>query len=149
MLLYSIPAPGRHCFSPLLESCSFTGQPTKCPSRYLCTWFLECRARCILIYRVFYPNASSNHSTITSAAYRKHETTNKREYAQRIREVEHGIFTPLVFSTTEGMGREVATFYKRLAENIASKVGKNFPTVIGWLRCRLSFAILRSAILCI
>ena len=47
------------------------------------------------------------------------------------------------------MGREAATFYKRLADKIASKEGKTFPTVMGWLRCRLSFAILRSAILCI
>ena len=99
--------------------------------------------------RVLHPNASNNHSTTTAAAYRKHETAKKREYAQRIREVEHGVFTPLVFSTTGGMGREAATFYKRLAHKIASKEGKTFPTVMGWLRCRLSFAILRSAILCI
>ena len=98
--------------------------------------------------RVFHPNASSNRSTTTAAAYRKHETAKKREYAQRIREVEHGVFTPLVFSTTGGMGREAATFYKRLTDKIASKEGKTFPTVMGWLRCRLSFAILRSAILC-
>ena len=50
--------------------------------------------------RVFHPNASSNHSKTTAAAYRKHETAKKREYAQRIREVEHSVFTPLVFSTT-------------------------------------------------
>ena len=56
--------------------------------------------------RVFHPNASSNHSTTTAAAYRKHETAKKREYAQRIREVEHCVFTQLVFSTTGGMGRE-------------------------------------------
>ena len=99
--------------------------------------------------RVFHPNASSNRSTTTAAAYRKQETAKKREYAQQIREVEHSVFTPLVFSTTGGMGREAATFYKRLADKIVSKEGKTFPTVMGWLRCRLSFAILRSAILCI
>ena len=51
-----------------------------------------------------------------SSAYRRHEQAKKREYGQRIREVERGVFTPLVLSTTGGMGREVTTFYKRLAD---------------------------------
>ena len=55
--------------------------------------------------RVFHPNASSNSSMTITAAYRKHESIKKREYAQRVREVEHGVFTPLVLSTTGGMGR--------------------------------------------
>ena len=99
--------------------------------------------------RVFYPNASSNRSTTTSSAYRRHEQAKKREYGQRIREVEHGVFTPLVFSSTGGMGREAATFYKRLASMISQKQQHPYPTVMGWLRCRLSFASLRSAIMCI
>ena len=98
--------------------------------------------------RVFYPNASSNCSMTTAAAYRKHEST-KREYAQRVREVEHEIFTPLVLSATGGMGREAATFYKRLADGISRKERKEYSVVMGWIHCRLSFAILRSAILCI
>ena len=85
----------------------------------------------------------------TTAAYRKHEAAKKREYAQRVREVEHGVFTPLVLSATGGMGREAATFYKRLADGISRKEGKEYSVVMGWIRCRLSFAILRSAILCI
>ena len=99
--------------------------------------------------RVFYPNASSNCSMTTTAAYCKHEAAKKREYAQRVREVEHGVFTPLVPSATGGMGREAATFYKRLADGISRKEGKEYSVVMGWIRCRLSFAILRSAILCI
>ena len=55
--------------------------------------------------RVFYPNTSSNHSMTATAAYRKHESIKKREYAQRVREVERGVFTPLVLSKTGGMGR--------------------------------------------
>ena len=35
----------------------------------------------------------------------------KREYGDRVREVELASFTPLVFSTTGGMGREGAVFY--------------------------------------
>ena len=92
---------------------------------------------------------SSNRSTTTSSAYRRHEQAKKREYGQRIREVEHGVFTPLVFSSTGGMGREAATFYKRLANMISQKQQHPYPSMMGWLRCRLSFASLRSAIMCI
>ena len=99
--------------------------------------------------RVFYPNASSNRSSDPSAAYRKHEQAKKREYGQRIREIEHGVFTPLVLSTTGGMGREATTFYRRLADMTASKRQQPYPTVMGWLRCRLSFASLRASIMCI
>ena len=98
---------------------------------------------------VFYPNASSNCSMTTAAAYRKHESTKKREYTQLVREVEHGVFTPLVLSATGGMGREAATFYKRLADGISRKERKEYSVVMGWIRCCLSFAILRSTILCI
>ena len=98
--------------------------------------------------RVFYPNTPSNRSTNISSAYRKHELLKKREYGQRVRDVERGVFTPIVFTTTGGMGREAATFYKRLADMIARKQQKPYSTVMGWLRCRLSFATLRSAIMC-
>ena len=37
-------------------------------------------------------------------------TIKKREYADRIREVEQVSFTPLVFVTTGGMGREAVVF---------------------------------------
>ena len=92
--------------------------------------------------RVFHPNALSNRSMTTTAAYRKHESIKKRENAQRVREVEHGVFTPLVLSTTGGMGCEAATFYKRLADRISTKEQKPYSAVMGWIHCRLSFPIL-------
>ncbi len=91
--------------------------------------------------RVFYPNAPSNRS---GDAYRRHEQAKKREYGQRVREIERGVFTPLVLSTWGGMGKEAATFYKRLADMIASKRQNPYPAVMGWLRLRLS---IRSAIM--
>ena len=65
--------------------------------------------------RVFHPNALSNSSGSIITTYRKHENIKKRAYGQRVRDIEHGVFTPLVFSTTGGMGQEACTFYKRLA----------------------------------
>ena len=48
--------------------------------------------------RVFHPNASSYRSMSLQGAFRRHEQAKKREYGERVREVEHGVFTPLVLS---------------------------------------------------
>ena len=48
-----------------------------------------------------------------------------------------------------GVGREAVTFYKRMADGISRKEQKAYLVVMGWIRCHLSFAILRSTILCI
>ena len=53
--------------------------------------------------RVFYSNASTNCSNDLLPVYTRHEQTKKREYGQRIRDVERGVFTPLVLSSTGGM----------------------------------------------
>jgi len=71
--------------------------------------------------RIFYPNASSYRSASLSSLYRKHEQSKKREYSEHVREVEHGVFTPLVFSSSGGMAREATVFYKRLAELVSLK----------------------------
>ncbi len=99
--------------------------------------------------RVFHSNAPSNRSGRLSAVYKRHEDEKKRAYGQRVREFEHGVFTPLVMSTSGGMGREAQTFYKRLADMLAQKREMQYSILMGWLRCKLSFAILRSAVMCI
>ena len=71
--------------------------------------------------RVFNPHAPSNKNQMPSAYYRKHEKEKKRAYEQRICEVEHSSFTPLVFLVTGGMGREATCFYKHLASMLAQK----------------------------
>jgi len=40
----------------------------------------------------------------------------KREYGDRVRSMEHGSFTPLVFSTFSGLGREATVFYSSLIQ---------------------------------
>ena len=52
-----------------------------------------------------YPNASSTRKMQLPSAYRLHQSQKQRSYDQRVREVEHGSFTPLVFSTSGGMGK--------------------------------------------
>ena len=64
----------------------------------------------------------------------------------RVREVEMGAFTPLVLSTTGGMAQECIVFYRRLADCLAYKHETNYSLVMTWLRCKISFALLRSVI---
>ena len=70
-------------------------------------------------------------------------------YSRRVLEVEQGTFTPLVFTSTGGMADECKRFHSRLAELLALKKGDDYATTISWIRAKVSFAILRSALLCL
>ena len=54
--------------------------------------------------------------------YMHHENRKKAEYNRRVIDIEKGCFTPIVFSTTGGMG--AGSFFKRIAEKIAQKKDK-------------------------
>ena len=99
--------------------------------------------------RVFYPFAPSYQTSSLPALYRKQEKQKKREYGQRIREVERGSFTPLVLTTGGGMAPEATVFYKRLASLLSEKRNESYPVVMGWLRCTVSFCLLHSALACL
>lgn len=75
--------------------------------------------------------------------------TREKEPTSRVCEVEHGSFTPLVFSLTGGMGKAASVCYKRLASLIAAKRDALYSSTIAWIRCSLSFSLLRSSIQCI
>ena len=99
--------------------------------------------------RVFNPCARSNRQVSLASVYRRHELEKKRQYEQRVREVEHSTFTPLVMSATGGMGKAATTFYKRLASMLSEKNDAPYSETLRWIRCRLGFALLRSSIMCI
>ena len=105
--------------------------------------------RAFVDVRVFNPFAPSNAASSLSACYKKHENIKKRAYGQRIREIEHASFTPVVMSTTGGLAHEATYFYKHLASLLSRKWGDEYSVVMGWLRCSLSFSLLRSGIQCI
>ena len=64
-------------------------------------------------------------------------------------EIEKGSFTPLVFTTTGGMADECIKYHSKLAELIAKKKGESCSNAISGIRAKVSFAIVRSAILCL
>ncbi len=84
-----------------------------------------------------------------SSCYRRHETLKKNEYETRVREIEHSSFTPIVLSATGGMAQEATRFYKHLASDLAVKWDQPYNSTIAWLRCRITFSLLRSAIRCL
>ena len=99
--------------------------------------------------RVFHPNAPSYCGSSIHSLYWRHEQEKKREYGDRVREVEYASFTPLIFATTGGMGKEATIFYHRLADLLSHKSKVTYDITLAWLRCTLSFSLLRSATVCI
>jgi hypothetical protein len=99
--------------------------------------------------KVVSPYARSYASMSSVALYRQAEKSKEREYAERIRNVEHADFNPLIFTTAGGMGPQCHLVVKRLATTLSEKRGLPNSVVAGWLRCRLSFALLRTTLLCV
>ena len=86
---------------------------------------------------IFNPHATSNRQTNLSACYRKHEGVQKSAYEQRVQEIEHSFFTPLVMSSTGGLRPAALTTYKRLATLLPAKWDQPYSLTMNWLRCCL------------
>ena len=101
--------------------------------------------------RVCHPNADSYRDLSPKQIYRIHENQKKRKYNSRVTEIEQGTFTPLVFTTTRGMADECPRYHSRLADLLSAKKARDqsHATTISWVRAKVSFAILRSALLCL
>ena len=105
--------------------------------------------RTFLDIRVMHPNSASYMDTTPEQLYCQHEREKKRTYNDRILQVEKGSFSPLIFSTTGGMGLEATKYHKRIAEIISTKQGELYSDVIQHIRTRIRFALLRSILIAI
>ena len=99
--------------------------------------------------RVFSPFAQSHRNTSLSQCYMKNERDKRRAYDQRIREVERGSFSPLVFSAAGGMGPTASVVYKRITSMLSQKYDQAYSKTLYWIRCKLSYSLLRSAVMCL
>jgi hypothetical protein len=63
--------------------------------------------------------------------------------------VEKASFSPLVYSTTGGMGTECSRYHKRIAELIAKKSGDSYSDVVNHIRTRIRFALLKSTLIAV
>ena len=99
--------------------------------------------------KVVSPFARSNAPLKPAQLFKNAERSKIREYGERIRNVDHGDFTPLVFTCAGGMAPKSHLVLKRLAEKLSERQNIQLSVVSGWLRCRLSFALLRTTLLCV
>ena len=79
--------------------------------------------------------------------YLSHEGQKKRAYNARVLQVEKGSFTPLVFATTGGMGREAGEVMKKIAERMEMTSGQKYSDCMGFMRKRLRFELLKTTII--
>ena len=99
--------------------------------------------------RVFNPNARRYAKRELSKTYQLNEKEKKRLCNERIMQVEHDTFTPLVMIATGGMGREYSKFHSWLSELISEKSESSYSIVATWIRRKIIFALIKSTCMCL
>ena len=99
--------------------------------------------------RIFNPYASTHRNQSLASSFKNNEKEKKRQYNERVVRVEHGSFTPVIFSVFGGCSRETQHFLTTLADKLATKRHLRTSAVMSWLRKRISFALIRAQVLCI
>ena len=114
--------------------------------------FLEPQRAAFFNVRVCHPNSDSYRELELSQMYRNHENEKKRSYSCRVLKVEHGTFTPLIFTSTGGMGKECLGPRPQPPRRVVSCQERRTiyeSDTITWIRARTSFALLSSALVCL
>ena len=96
--------------------------------------------------RIFHPNALTYRNRDVSSVYKQHEEEKRKKYEQRVIQIEKCSFTPLVYSTTGGMAPKALEFHKRLASLVAEKRIERYEDVMGTMRTKLAFSLLKSVL---
>lgn len=99
--------------------------------------------------RIFHPNAPSYIKVPLVELFGRHEQQKRLEYEERVCNVDHGSFSPLVFSTTGAAGPLCDRFIKRLASLLTKDDESAYSATIALIRCKLSFALIRNTVMCI
>ena len=110
-------------------------------------WIKGNRAFCDV--RVFNPLAPTYKNQTLKAAHKTNENAKKREYGERVLNIEHGSLTPLVFTCFGGMSEECSKFYNRLSDKISEKRGIEPSVAKSWLRTKINFSLLKTMNLCL
>ena len=99
--------------------------------------------------RVTHPNTQSNEQKPPAQIYKENEKEKKRKYNERVINIEKATFTPLVFTTSGGMGPECQRLNKRIAELLSIKRKEQYSDVIAYIRKRIRFSLLRATLIAI
>ena len=111
--------------------------------------FWQRQQKAFVDVRVFYPYARSYANQNLSNTFSKMEKEKKKKYNNRVIDQEHGSFTPLIFSSNGGMSKETKRFYGRLSELLAEKNGSDVSETAAYVKRKLAFSLIRSAVICI
>ena len=99
--------------------------------------------------RVTDTDAPSHSQRVVSAILSSAEEAKKKKYSEAAA-LRRASFTSFVVSVDGVLGGEASFFIKHFAQKLAHKWDKSNSEVLGWMRARLSFAILRATnLLCI
>ena len=139
-------------FNHYQERCYIIGQTLKRMVLML-TWLLTVSGAKVikgssLMLVLSIPSQSYTDMTLP-ACYKCAKELKKRKYEQRIREIEHGSFSPLMFGTTGGVGPTASLFLKRLALLLSEKNQRPYSINMNLIRCKYSFSVLHSSIPCL
>ena len=61
--------------------------------------------------------------------------------------MERASFSPLVFSSVGGAGREARNVLIRLAIRLAAATGDSYSVLVGQIRCELGFTLVRDSVM--
>ena len=124
-----------------VNNVNFTPQ---CKTRCFCT-----RTTAYFDVKVFNAHTPSNCTSSTASCYRRHELEKRRKNERRVIDVEHGTFTAFVMFSSGGMGPSATVTIKRLVSLLAKKSDTPYSVMLNVIRCKLSFSLVDSAIMCI
>ena len=91
------------------------------------------------------PSKSLGTRLLVSAVLSSVELEKKNKYTAAA-ESRRASFTPFVVSVDGVFGREATCFLKRVAERLSFIWNKPYSIVMGWVKVRLQFAILRAKV---
>ena len=114
-----------------------------------------------LMWEFLNPFTPSNRQQLILTIYHQHEKAKRRNYEQRVKEIDHGSFISIVLSATGGIGEAAeTTTYKWLAFHIGYKTrtiqlycglalfqNKVLNLMISWSGANLLLIMMRSAVM--
>ena len=104
-------------------------------------------AKALIDVRIFNPQAESNWNKSVQQMYNSHEEEKKKEYGPRVLQVEKATMTAAVMSTSGGLSKECDKLVRQIAMKLSLKRGERYSDVVGFIRRRLRFDLLRTCVI--
>ena len=83
------------------------------------------------------------------SAFNQNERGKKASYNQRVIDIEHGSFSPIVMSAFGGCGKETERVLSKLVIKLSEKRDVPNSIMANYVRTKLSFELIKSQVMCI